>query len=44
MREVRERAQWVTTRPGGHGAVRELCEAILAARGAWQGLVDDAAG
>lgn len=44
VREVRERAQWVTTRPGGHGAVRELCEAILAARGAWQGLVDDAAG
>ncbi len=32
---VRERALWVTSRPGGRGAVREVCEAILRARGAW---------
>jgi 3-deoxy-D-manno-octulosonate 8-phosphate phosphatase (KDO 8-P phosphatase) len=29
---VREAADWVTRRPGGRGAVREVCEAILAAR------------
>ncbi len=32
---VRERVHWVTSRPGGRGAVREVCEAILKARGAW---------
>ncbi len=32
---VRERAHWVTGRPGGRGAVREVCEAVLRARGAW---------
>lgn len=26
-------AAWVTRSPGGHGAVRELCDALLAARG-----------
>jgi 3-deoxy-D-manno-octulosonate 8-phosphate phosphatase (KDO 8-P phosphatase) len=30
---VRRAAHWVTTRPGGHGAVREVCDALLAARG-----------
>lgn len=30
---VRDRAHWVTSRPGGHGAVRELCDLILAAQG-----------
>lgn len=34
--EVREAAAWVTTRPGGHGAVREVIEALLDARGEWQ--------
>jgi YrbI family 3-deoxy-D-manno-octulosonate 8-phosphate phosphatase len=29
---VRRAAAWVTRRPGGHGAVREVCDAILAAR------------
>ena len=32
---VRERAHWVTTAAGGRGAVREVCEAILKARGRW---------
>jgi 3-deoxy-D-manno-octulosonate 8-phosphate phosphatase (KDO 8-P phosphatase) len=27
--EVRRAAHWVTSRPGGRGAVREICEAIL---------------
>ena len=26
---VREQADWVTHRPGGHGAVREICDAIV---------------
>lgn len=30
---VRERAHWVTGRPGGEGAARELCDLILEARG-----------
>jgi 3-deoxy-D-manno-octulosonate 8-phosphate phosphatase (KDO 8-P phosphatase) len=29
---VRKAAHWVVPRPGGHGAVREVCDAILAAR------------
>ena len=33
--EVRERADVITTRKGGHGAVRELCEWILKAKGKW---------
>ncbi|MCF8053328.1 MAG: HAD hydrolase family protein [Desulfobacterales bacterium] len=33
---VRERADWVTTAPGGGGAVREVAEAILAAQGIWE--------
>ncbi|MDW7711138.1 MAG: phenylphosphate carboxylase subunit delta [Deferrisomatales bacterium] len=35
---VRERVHWVTERPGGRGAVREVCEALLRARGAWEGV------
>ncbi|WP_042805511.1 HAD family hydrolase [Thioalkalivibrio sp. ALE19] len=30
---VRQHAQWVTTAGGGRGAVREVCEDLLAARG-----------
>lgn len=30
---IRARADFVTERPGGHGAVREVCERILADRG-----------
>lgn len=26
---VRDQADWVTRRPGGHGAVREICDAII---------------
>ena len=30
---VRERADWCTTRGGGRGAVREVCDLLIAARG-----------
>jgi 3-deoxy-D-manno-octulosonate 8-phosphate phosphatase (KDO 8-P phosphatase) len=36
---IRQRADFVTASPGGHGAAREVCERILEARGllsAWQ--------
>lgn len=38
--EVRERAQLVTAAKGGAGAVRELVEELLRARGAWQRLIE----
>ncbi|MCF6289598.1 MAG: HAD-IIIA family hydrolase [Desulfobacterales bacterium] len=31
--EVRQRVDYVTENPGGHGAVREVCDLILEARG-----------
>lgn len=37
--EVRERAHRVLESRGGRGAVREMCELILRARGDWDGLV-----
>jgi 3-deoxy-D-manno-octulosonate 8-phosphate phosphatase (KDO 8-P phosphatase) len=37
--EVREVAVWQSARPGGQGAVREFCEAILKGRGEWDALV-----
>ena len=38
--EVRERADWITERTGGCGAVREVCETILKAQGKWQAILD----
>lgn len=38
--EVKATARLVTTVPGGQGAVREVAELILKARGQWEGLVD----
>lgn len=35
VKEVRERADIITKRRGGEGAVRELCEWMLKARGEW---------
>ncbi len=40
--EIIERADLVTQSAGGRGAVRELCEAILRAKGRWQSIVDGA--
>jgi 3-deoxy-D-manno-octulosonate 8-phosphate phosphatase KdsC-like HAD superfamily phosphatase len=36
---VRERAAFVTAAKGGEGAVRELAERVLAARGEWEARV-----
>jgi 3-deoxy-D-manno-octulosonate 8-phosphate phosphatase (KDO 8-P phosphatase) len=35
VQEVRHVADYVTNRPGGRGAVREVCEMILKAQGQW---------
>jgi 3-deoxy-D-manno-octulosonate 8-phosphate phosphatase (KDO 8-P phosphatase) len=32
---IRVHADWVTTRPGGHGAVREVVEQVLQAQNRW---------
>jgi 3-deoxy-D-manno-octulosonate 8-phosphate phosphatase (KDO 8-P phosphatase) len=37
---VRQKADWTTRAPGGHGAVREVCEALLVAKGLWDELVE----
>lgn len=37
--EVRGRVDAVTDRPGGRGAVREVCEALLRARGRWDSTI-----
>ena len=37
---VKSRVHWVTSRRGGHGAVREICDLILAARGLDQKVLD----
>lgn len=42
--EVRERVLYVTAAAGGRGAVRELVERLLSARGAWSGIVARFAG
>lgn len=35
VKEVRETARYITGENGGNGAVREVCELILKAQGAW---------
>ncbi len=37
--EVRAAAHWVTSLPGGRGAVREVCDLLLKAREKWEGVV-----
>ena len=37
--DVQARVHWVSTRPGGRGAVREVIEMVLRARGEWDALV-----
>jgi len=39
--EVRRVATWQSSREGGRGAVREFAEALLRARGEWDGLIDE---
>ncbi|MGN6391444.1 MAG: KdsC family phosphatase [Gemmatimonadales bacterium] len=38
--EVKALAAYVTRAPGGHGAVREVVEALLKARGLWDALLE----
>jgi len=37
---VLERADWIASRPGGRGAVRELCDALLVARNEWDAILE----
>jgi 3-deoxy-D-manno-octulosonate 8-phosphate phosphatase (KDO 8-P phosphatase) len=37
---VRAIARWESTKRGGHGAVREFCDALLAARGDLESVVE----
>ncbi len=37
--EVKQRADYVTERPGGKGAAREVCELILKVQGKWDSMV-----
>lgn len=39
-RELRRHADWVTRSAGGHGAVREIAEAILRAKGLWDQVME----
>lgn len=38
--EVKDHSNIVTINNGGHGAVREICETILKAKGLWQAILD----
>jgi len=40
-REVRDAAGYITKNRGGNGAVREICELILHARGSWPRIVPE---
>jgi 3-deoxy-D-manno-octulosonate 8-phosphate phosphatase (KDO 8-P phosphatase) len=40
VEEVKGRVDYVTQRPGGRGAVREVVEVILKAQGKWEGLIE----
>jgi 3-deoxy-D-manno-octulosonate 8-phosphate phosphatase (KDO 8-P phosphatase) len=40
--EVKARVQFISTKPGGHGAVRELIELVLKARGLWSAVLEHA--
>jgi len=37
---VRDYSDWVISVPGGRGAVREVCDALLKARGDWEKLIE----
>ena len=39
VEEVKHRADYICRRPGGRGAVREICEEILKACGKWETIV-----
>lgn len=37
---IKEHCDFVTTLNGGYGAVREICEMILKAKGLWEGILE----
>ena len=37
---ILDNADMVTSAKGGHGAVREACEAILKAKGLWEDIIE----
>lgn len=37
---IRAHADWVTERPGGQGAVREICDGLLELQGHWPAVLD----
>jgi 3-deoxy-D-manno-octulosonate 8-phosphate phosphatase (KDO 8-P phosphatase) len=37
--EVKKASLWVTSKKGGSGAVRQVCEAILKAQGKWRSAI-----
>jgi 3-deoxy-D-manno-octulosonate 8-phosphate phosphatase (KDO 8-P phosphatase) len=39
--EVKERVDFITKNPGGAGAVREVCEILLKAKGVWDRIIED---
>jgi 3-deoxy-D-manno-octulosonate 8-phosphate phosphatase (KDO 8-P phosphatase) len=39
--EVKQEAQWITSRAGGHGAVREAVEMILKRDGKWDRVLEE---
>ncbi|HSL20519.1 MAG TPA: HAD-IIIA family hydrolase [Vicinamibacterales bacterium] len=41
VEEVRKAAHWVSSRPGGRGAVREFVELVLKAQGRWEATLED---
>lgn len=41
VQELKEQAHYVTRTPGGSGAVREVCEWLLKARGQWNQAVEE---
>jgi len=39
VEEAKALSQYITQRPGGRGAVREVSELILKAQGKWKGII-----
>ena len=39
--EIKDVCKWITDSPGGSGAVREVCEWLIKARGQWNKILDD---
>ena len=37
---LRDHAHWITSQPGGHGAVREVCDLIMQAQNTLQGVIE----